>query len=53
MPLLPLSLDGDRLQPRRSIPRIGEHTRQVMLGLGYSEAQIEELRAAGVFRTDD
>jgi crotonobetainyl-CoA:carnitine CoA-transferase CaiB-like acyl-CoA transferase len=53
MPLLPLSLDGDRLQPRRSIPRIGEHTRQVMLGLGYSEAQIEELRIAGVFRTDD
>ncbi|NBA96119.1 CaiB/BaiF CoA-transferase family protein [Pseudomonas sp. R5(2019)] len=53
MPLLPLSLDGDRLQARRSIPRIGEHTRQVMRGLGYSEAQIEELRAAGVFRTDD
>ncbi|MDH4559161.1 CoA transferase [Pseudomonas sp. BN417] len=53
MPLLPLSLDGERLQPRRSIPRIGEHTRQVMLGLGYSDGQIEELRAAGVFRTDD
>ncbi|VVN88372.1 CaiB/BaiF CoA transferase family protein [Pseudomonas fluorescens] len=53
MPLLPLSLDGQRLQPRCSIPRIGEHTRQVMLELGYSASQIEELRAAGVFKTDD
>jgi crotonobetainyl-CoA:carnitine CoA-transferase CaiB-like acyl-CoA transferase len=53
MPLLPLSLDGQRLQPRCSIPRIGEHTRQVMLELGYSTSQIEELRAAGVFKTDD
>ncbi|MCG4454898.1 CoA transferase [Pseudomonas sp. MMS21-TM103] len=53
MPLLPLSLNGERLQPRCSIPRIGEHTRQVMLQLGYSEAQIDELRSAGVFKTDD
>ncbi|MCY1393838.1 Formyl-CoA:oxalate CoA-transferase [compost metagenome] len=53
MPLLPLSLDGERLQPRRAIPRIGEHTRQVMLELGYSPAQIDELRAAGVFKTED
>ncbi|MGE8382364.1 MAG: CaiB/BaiF CoA transferase family protein [Pseudomonas putida] len=53
MPLLPLSLDGQRLQPRRAIARIGEHTRQVMRELGYSDAHIAELCAAGVLKTDD
>jgi len=53
MPLLPLSLDGQRLQPRRAIARIGEHTRKVMRELGYSDAHIAELCAAGVLKTDD
>lgn len=53
MPLLPLSLDGQRLQPRRPIARIGEHTRKVMRELGYSDDHIAELCAAGVLRTDD
>ncbi|WEK28614.1 MAG: CaiB/BaiF CoA-transferase family protein [Candidatus Pseudomonas phytovorans] len=53
MPLLPLSLDGQRLQPRRAIARIGQHTRQVMRELGYSDAHIAELCAAGVLKTDD
>jgi crotonobetainyl-CoA:carnitine CoA-transferase CaiB-like acyl-CoA transferase len=52
MPLLPLALDGERLQPRRSIPRIGEHTHKVMRELGYSDEHITELCAAGVLRTD-
>jgi Predicted acyl-CoA transferases/carnitine dehydratase len=51
MPLLPLSLDGQRLQPRRPIPRIGEHTRKVMRELGYSDEHIAELCAAGVLKT--
>ncbi len=29
-------------------PRTGEHTQQILAGLGYSAAQIEQLRAAGV-----
>ncbi|WP_043195332.1 CaiB/BaiF CoA transferase family protein [Pseudomonas putida] len=53
MPLLPLSMDGQRLQPRRAIPRIGEHTRQVMRELGYSDAHIAQLCAAGVLKTGD
>lgn len=53
MPLLPLALDGQRLQPRRAIARIGEHTRQVMRDLGYSDEHIAELCAAGVLKTDD
>lgn len=53
MPLLPLALDGQRLQPRRPIPRIGEHTQKVMRELGYSDAHIAELCAAGVLKTDE
>jgi len=49
MPLLPLSFNGERLQPRRAIPSIGEHTQEVMRNLGYSQAQIDELAAAGAF----
>ena len=52
MPLLPFSLDGQRLGPRRAIARIGENTREVMQGLGYSQDQIDALAAAGVLRTD-
>lgn len=50
MPLLPVSLDGQRLGPRRSIPRIGENTREILRSLGYGDAQIDDLQQAGVFR---
>jgi len=52
MPLLPFSLDGERLAPRRPIARIGEDTLAVMRGLGYADSEIERLREAGVLRTD-
>ncbi|MCC6076601.1 CaiB/BaiF CoA transferase family protein [Pseudomonas sp. GCM10022188] len=53
MPLLPVALDGQRLQPRRPIARIGQHTREVMAQAGLSAAQIDMLRDAGVLRTED
>jgi crotonobetainyl-CoA:carnitine CoA-transferase CaiB-like acyl-CoA transferase len=53
MPLLPISLDGQRLAPRRAIPKIGEHTHEVMRQLGYSDAQIAALAAHGVLKVDD
>ncbi|CAN7323237.1 CaiB/BaiF CoA-transferase family protein [Caballeronia sp. LjRoot29] len=43
MPLLPISMDGARLQPRRAIPKIGEHTAEVLESLGYARADIEKM----------
>jgi crotonobetainyl-CoA:carnitine CoA-transferase CaiB-like acyl-CoA transferase len=41
MPLLPISIDGKRLQPRHPLAGIGEHTYEVMRKLGYSDTQID------------
>ncbi|HEX7911710.1 MAG TPA: CaiB/BaiF CoA-transferase family protein [Paraburkholderia sp.] len=43
MPLLPLSFGGARLQPRLPIAAIGEHTREVLDGLGYTQQEIDDL----------
>lgn len=50
MPLLPISMDGQRLQPRQPIAKVGEHTRQVLQDIGYSEAQIQQLMDLGVLK---
>lgn len=50
MPLLPFSLDGCRLLPRRAIPAIGENTSEILLDLGYSEGQLHELAAIGAVK---
>lgn len=47
-PLLPLTLDGRRPPLRRQPPRLGEHTQELLRGLGYLDGDIEALRQAGV-----
>ena len=38
----------------RAAPGLGEHTAEVLAGLGYTAAEMEALRAAGAFgRTED
>jgi len=52
VPLLPLTLDGERLPLRLDPPRLGEHSQALLIELGYSTAQIAELLAEGVIGQD-
>ena len=47
IPLLPISLDGERLQPRAPIARIGEHTREILESLGYGAEDIQKMTHPG------
>jgi len=49
--LLPLTMDGERLGVRAAPPSLGEHTEVLLNELGYSPADIEALRQAGVVGT--
>ncbi|MBN9339547.1 MAG: CoA transferase [Comamonadaceae bacterium] len=42
--LFPLRMDGQRLGVRLSPPRQGEHTAELLEGLGYTPAQVRALR---------
>jgi crotonobetainyl-CoA:carnitine CoA-transferase CaiB-like acyl-CoA transferase len=46
--LLPLALNGERLGVRCPPPSLGADTRDLLKGIGYSEADINTLLANGV-----
>ncbi len=48
LPLLPLTLDGQRLPLRHAPPAIGEHGQALLRELGYGEDEIARLRADGI-----
>ena len=35
-------------EPRGRLPSVGEHTREVLLELGYGDEEIDALRAKGI-----
>ncbi len=43
VPLLPLTLDGQRPGVRLNPPRLGEHTQALLAEVGYSPAEVEQL----------
>lgn len=45
---LPLKFDKFKFQVKRSAPTLGEHTEEVLSGLGYLKNQIVELKSRGV-----
>ena len=45
VPLMPITLDGERPGLRNNPPQIGEHTDVLLAEVGYSVAQIDALRA--------
>ncbi len=46
----PIKLSEAPIDPRRRAPMLGEHTDLVLAAAGYSEDEIEQLRASGVAR---
>jgi crotonobetainyl-CoA:carnitine CoA-transferase CaiB-like acyl-CoA transferase len=48
VPALPVALDGERLAKRADPPRVGEHARELLAGLGCSPQEIESLRDRGI-----
>jgi crotonobetainyl-CoA:carnitine CoA-transferase CaiB-like acyl-CoA transferase len=42
-PLLPITMDGKRLQIRLNPPKLGEHTQKLVKQLGYTDELIEDL----------
>ena len=46
-PLLPISMDGQRLPNRRDPPQIGQHTRDVLYEVGLTASDIVELERSG------
>ncbi|MFK0375270.1 CaiB/BaiF CoA transferase family protein [Pandoraea sp. NPDC090278] len=48
VPLLPITMAGQRLPARRALPVAGEHTSEILRDLGYPDNQIERLLNEGV-----
>ncbi len=44
--LMPLRLAGQRMGVRMDPPRMGQHTAELLAGLGYTDEQVEALRGA-------
>lgn len=46
--LLPITLDGERLPLREDPPSLGQHSETLLAGLGYSNDDINAMKAAGI-----
>jgi crotonobetainyl-CoA:carnitine CoA-transferase CaiB-like acyl-CoA transferase len=48
VPILPIEMEGRRFATRLDLPRVGEHTRELLAGLGYRNEEVEKLIARRV-----
>ena len=49
----PLWISGARKRTPRLAPDIGQHTREVLLEIGYSESEVEKMLAEGIARREE
>jgi len=49
VPNLPIEMDGMRFGTRLDLPRVGEHTRELLLSLGYAEDEVAALVNRRIF----
>ena len=47
VPALPIEVDGRRLGTRIDLPQVGQHTRELLAGIGYAESAIDKMIADG------
>ena len=52
LPALPIEMAGERLGLRQDLPKIGEHTHEVLSSIGYSSEQIEQMASSGIIRRE-
>ena len=43
LPRLPFRLEGQELNQEATLPMIGEHTKEILVGLGYTKEEIQSL----------
>ncbi|MDB5811021.1 MAG: acyl-CoA transferase [Betaproteobacteria bacterium] len=51
VPIMPIEMDGRRFSTRLDLPKIGEHTREIIAALGYPASEVDRLIKDGVART--
>jgi crotonobetainyl-CoA:carnitine CoA-transferase CaiB-like acyl-CoA transferase len=44
----PVRLSASAVAVRRTAPRLGQHTEEILAGLGYAAAEVAALRGEGV-----
>ncbi len=52
VPLLPITLEGKRPGLRLDPPRLGQHSGEILRGLGYGDEDIDSMLRAGVLRME-
>jgi crotonobetainyl-CoA:carnitine CoA-transferase CaiB-like acyl-CoA transferase len=50
LPALPVEMNGERFGVYQDVPAEAEHSRQILLEVGYAEKEIADLVAAGILR---
>jgi crotonobetainyl-CoA:carnitine CoA-transferase CaiB-like acyl-CoA transferase len=52
VPMLPFEMDGQRFGTRLNVPALGSHSDELLVELGYTDADIGALHSAGVIMSE-